>query len=262
MNSLNVPTRDRLRQFITVFAILGSFLINALSNIRPLNGQNIGAISNTQFANVLITPANYAFAIWGVIYIGLICFGIYQFLPPRNQHPNLKSISYFLVSASFAQAVWVYLFLERLFALSVLAMVVILLSLIGAYVQLGYDRSPSQQDRWLLRIPFSVYLGWISVATIVNVALALYNIGWNGWGIAPEIWTVLMLIVSTAISITLLRSRRDLPFALVLVWAFIAIAIKRATIPAIALSAIILSIVLIGFVIWAKVGQQRIGDRA
>lgn len=258
MSSLPVPARDRLRQFITIFAILGSFLVNALSNVRPLNGQTIGEISNTQFANVLITPANYAFAIWGVIYIGLIGFGVYQFLPPRRQHPRLKPISYLLVLASFAQTVWVYFFLERLFALSVVAMVAILLCLIGAYGQLGYDRAPTPQDRWLLRVPLSTYLGWIAVATSVNVALALYNVGWNGWGIPPELWTVLMLVISTGIGITLLLKRRDLAFSLVLVWAFVAIAVKRATIPAIALSAIVLSAILLGFVIWVRLGSRGV----
>lgn len=261
MNSLNVPVRDRVRQVLTVLAILGSFIVNALSNLRPLNGQSIGEISNTQFANVLVTPANYAFVIWGVIYLGLICFCVYQFLLPRQQHPNLNAVSYLVVLASVAQAVWVYLFLERLFAWSVLAMLAILLCLIGAYGQLGYDRSPTPQDRWLLRVPLSTYLGWISVATIVNVALALYNAGWNGWGLSAEVWTVLMLIVSTGIGITLLLKRRDIAFALVMVWAFIAITVKRSTIPAIALSAIILSAILIGFVIWVRVGSRGMRTR-
>ncbi|MDX2243021.1 MAG: tryptophan-rich sensory protein [Leptolyngbyaceae cyanobacterium bins.302] len=258
MSSFNLPTRDRPRQFLTLLAILGSFAVNVISNIRPLNGQNIGAISNTQFANVLITPANYAFAIWGVIYLGLIGFGVYQFLPVQKQHPRLKIISYLLVLACVAQAVWVYLFLARFFALSVLAMVAILLCLIGVYWQLGYDRSPSPQDRWLLRIPFSTYLGWISVATVVNVALALYSVGWNGWGITPEVWTVLMLIIATGLGVMLLRQRQDIAYALVLVWAFVAIAVKRIDIPLISISAIVLSVLLSSLMFWLQVRQKRI----
>lgn len=258
MSSANFSTRDRPRQIITVLAILGSFAVNAISNIRPLNGQSIGAISNTQFANVLITPANYAFAIWGVIYLGLIGFAVYQFLPMQKQHPKLKPISYLLVLACVAQAIWVYLFLERLFALSVVAMVAILGCLIGIYLYLGHDRSPSPQDRWLLRIPFSVYLGWISVATIVNVALALYSGGWNGWGISPEVWTVLMLVIATGLGVALLRQRQDVAYALVLVWAFVAIAVKRADIPLILVSEIGLSALLVGFIIWLKFRQKRI----
>jgi len=260
MNSLNAPSQDRPRQFITVFAILGSFVVNALSNIRPINGENIGQISNTQFANVLITPANYAFAIWGLIYLGLIGFGVYQFLPVQKQHPNLKSISYLLVVACIAQAVWVYLFLSRLFALSILAMVTILACLIVINLLLGHDRSPSPQDRWLLRTPFSVYLGWISVATIVNVALALYNFGWQGGGIAPEVWTAFMLVIATGLGIAFLL-RGDIAAPLVFVWAFLAIAVKQALIPLIALSAIVLSAILVGLIIWSGVATGRRGAR-
>lgn len=237
---------DRLRQALTVFAVLGSFAVNAWSNISPPNGVTIGEISNTRFADVLITPANYAFAIWGVIYLGLIGFSIYQFLPPQKQHSQLRTISYWLVGACVAQAIWVLLFLFNLFGWSVLAMLAILLCLIGAYWQLGLrDRSPNWQERWLLRIPFSVYLGWISVATVVNVALALYDAGWNGWGISPEIWTVVMLVISSALAIAILIQRRDTAFSLVIIWALIAIAVKRSSIPLIAISAVILAIALV-----------------
>lgn len=252
MTSLSLTVRDRLRQWLTVFAILGAFGVNALSNIRPLNGQNIGQISNTQFADVLITPANYAFAIWGVIYLGLIGFGVYQFLPPPKQHPRLHTISYLLVLSCVAQSIWVYLFLARWFVGSVVAMAVILLGLIGAYQRLGVARLPSWQDRWLLRIPFSIYLGWISVATVVNAAIALYSVAWNGWGLAPELWTVLMLAVSTGLGMILLLQRRDLAFALVLVWALLAIAVKRAAIPSIAVSAIVLAAGLVGLIVWQR----------
>lgn len=262
MQAFTQPTKpDRLRQLITVFAILSSFVINTLSNLYPLNGKSIGEISNTQFANVLITPANYAFAIWGVIYLGLIGFAVYQFLPPTHQHAKLRPISYLLVLACVAQAAWVYLFLLRLFALSLLAMLVILLCLIGIYQQLsqGGDRR-SWQDKWLLQTPFSVYLGWISVATVVNVALTLYDAGWNGWGIAPEIWTIIMLGISSALAIGLLLQRQDLAFAAVIVWALVAIAVKRANVPLIAVTAIGLAIglVLVGVI---SSQQRMIGNR-
>ncbi|EKQ67881.1 hypothetical protein OsccyDRAFT_4175 [Leptolyngbyaceae cyanobacterium JSC-12] len=233
---------DRLRQFLTVVAIFGSFAVNAWSNISPPNGVTIGEISNTRFADVLIIPANYAFAIWGVIYLGLIGFGIYQFLPTQTQHPQLRIISYWLIAACMAQAIWVVLFLSNLFGWSVLAMLAILLCLIGAYLQLGTrDRSNFWQDRWLLQIPFSVYLGWISVATVVNVALILYDAGWNGWGIAPEVWTVVMLVVSSALAVVLMMQRQDTAFVLVIIWALIAIAVKRFNNPLIVISTIVLA---------------------
>src|SRR5690242_12838638 len=128
---------DFLRQLITLLAIIGAFVVNVLSNISPLNGLSIGEISNTLFNNVLIIPANYAFVIWGLIYLGLFAFGIYQFLPNQKHDLDLRKTGYLLVIACVAQSVWVYLFLSRLFGLSVIAMLLILLPLIGIYLQLG-----------------------------------------------------------------------------------------------------------------------------
>ena len=112
---------DKLRQIITLAAVVIAFIVNVLSNIFPINGLTIGGVSNTVFKNVLIIPANYAFAIWGLIYLGLFAFAIYQVLPSQRENPNLRKTAYFLVIASLAQTIWVYLFLSRLFVASVVA---------------------------------------------------------------------------------------------------------------------------------------------
>jgi hypothetical protein len=243
MDSSPSQQPDRLRQFLTVFAILGAFLINTLSNLYPLNGENVGEISNTRFADVLITPANYAFAIWGLIYLGLIGFAFYQFLAPAQQHSRLRPISYLLVIACIFQSLWIFAFLSRQFTLSVLAMLALLLCLIGIYLQMQKQPRITRAERWLLRVPFSVYLGWISVATVVNIALALFNVGWNGWGIAPTTWTVILLVISSTLPITLLFRYRDLAYALVFVWSFVAIAV-RSNFSSITLTAMGLAILL------------------
>lgn len=223
---------DRRRQIITLAAILGSIAINTLSNFFPLNGLNIGQLSNTLFAPVQIIPASYAFAIWGLIYLGLIGFGIYQLQPTQRQNPRLQRSGYLLVFASVTQCAWIYLFLARLFPLSVVAMLGILLSLIGMYQRLEIgEQRVSRQDRWLIQTPISIYLGWISVATVVNIAIALYSLNWNGWGIAPAIWTVIMMLVSAAIAAWVALQRHDLAYTLVMVWALVAIAIRHWTTP-------------------------------
>lgn len=234
-----------LLPWLTLAAIVGTFGVNVLSNIYPLNGVNIGDISNTEFADVLITPANYAFAIWGVIYLGLFGFGIYQLLPAQRSRESLNVIRPWVIAACIAQIAWVYLFLARFFWGSVLAMLAILASLIMVYLRCARLSSSAENrverrsrgDRWLVTIPFSVYLGWISVATVVNVATALYSVGWTGGGLAPEIWTVVMLAISGAIALVLLWRQGDTAFAGVLIWAAVAIALRHTTIPVIAWSA-------------------------
>jgi hypothetical protein len=114
------------------------------------------------------------------------------------------------VFACIAQCAWIYLFLARLFPLSVVAMLDILVALIVLYQRLEIGKqhvSPAEQ--WFIHNPISIYLGWITVAIVVNAALALYSINWDGWGIAPAIWAVIMIIVSAAIAIPLIANSLD-----------------------------------------------------
>lgn len=243
--------RDILRQIANLVAILAAFGTNVAANINPLNGLNIGEISNTVFKNVLITPANYAFAIWGLIYLGLFSFAIYQALPSQRENYNLHQIDYLLVVSSVAQIVWVFCFLSRWFVISLLAMLAILFPLIIIYLRLGIGKKRfSGQDKWFIQIPLSIYLAWISVATIVNTAIALYNLGWNGWGITPPIWTAIALLLAGAVAVTISLVRVDIAFVLVFVWAKLAIALRHLDKPIIATTAALLAIILVVLLVY------------
>ncbi len=246
MNSVNKPFDSNLiLQWVNLIAVLAAFGINVYANVSPPNGLTIGEVSNTFFSNVQIIPANYAFAIWGLIYLGLISFGVYQVLPNQRQNPLLRRVGYLLAVASIAQIVWVFLFVYQFFALSVVAMLFILLPLIGIYLRLGIGTERvSRKELWLVHTPLSIYLGWISVATIVNVASTLYSLGWNGWGISPQAWTVIMLLVGGAIAATIAKTRSDIAFPLVIIWAYVAIAVRQANQPLIAATAVGLALAL------------------
>ncbi|MEA5624167.1 tryptophan-rich sensory protein [Nostoc sp. UHCC 0251] len=238
--------RDLWRQLVTLAAIFGAFVVNVVSNVFPLNGLSIGEISNTLFKNVLVIPANYAFAIWGLIYLGLFAFGVYQVLPAQRHDPDLRKTDYLLVIACVAQSIWVYLFLSRLFALSVIAMLLILLPLIAVYVQLEIgNKHVPRLKKWCIHFPISIYLGWISVATIVNVACALDFHGWNGWGISAVIWTLIMLFIATAVAAVIVIQRRDMAYTGVILWALVAIAFKHSDNSMLRNAALVLAVVLI-----------------
>lgn len=246
-----------LRQWLTLGAIVAAFGVNVYANIAPPNGLTIGDISNKFFGEVQIIPANYAFAIWGIIYLGLIGLGIYQVMPAQRQNPQVERVGYLLVVASLAQIVWVFLFEYQFFGLSVVAMLGILLPLIGIYLRLGIGKERvSRKDKWFVHIPLSIYLAWISVATIVNVASTLYYWGWNGWGISPQVWTIIMLIVAAAIAATIIRNGVDIAYPLVVIWAFVAIAVRQANQPAIAGWAIALALAL-GFLLLVNVWRGQ-----
>jgi hypothetical protein len=238
-------------------AILATLAINVLSNFFPPQGLSIGEIANIILGGVQITPANYAFAIWGVIYLGLIAYGIYQLRPARQGDLTLRRVDGLVIIACIAQIAWVYLFTNRLFWLSVVAMLVILLSLIGAYLQLNSGRERlSRERKWLAQVPLSVYLGWISVATIVNVASALYISAWDGWGISAEAWTAIMLVVGGIIAATCALQRADIAFILVFIWAYVAIALRQWDKPLISLTAIVAAIAISALLGWSKMKRN------
>ena len=234
-----------IRQIVTFVAIIAAFGTNVWANINPLNGLTIGGISQNIFGNVLITPASYAFAIWGLIYLGLISFAIYQALPARRSDSLLQKIGYKIAIASIAQVIWVFCFLYRQFGASMIAMLCILLPLIGAYWSLPFKTRISRWHRWLVRTPISIYLAWISIATILNGALVLESWQWNGWGISAPIWTVIMLLIAGLITHFVTLPRLDFAYAGVFVWGVIAIAIKNSDTVLISGTAIGLSISLV-----------------
>lgn len=237
--------KNAVRQCANLLAILVAFFTNVLANIAPINGLTIGEISNTLFKDVLITPASYAFAIWGLIYLGLISLAIYQALPNNRNNSYLQRMGYYLVVSSLAQVIWVFLFLSSFFVLSTVAMLIIFFSLLLLYLKLGINiNSIPKKQKWLVNFPISVYLGWITVATIVNFALALSWIKWSGFGLSDIIWTVIIIILVAILGILIILQRKDTVYCGVFIWALIAITIRHLDTLSIAITSGISAIVL------------------
>jgi hypothetical protein len=208
----------------TLAAIVFAIIWNFATNIFPPTGVSIGELSNTVFADVRIIPANYAFAIWGLIYTGLVAFGIYQLDSRRNDNVFLQRTRPWLVLVSVLQCAWILLFLYQQMFLSTLVMFGILWGLIKCYLSL---HTPSKNARplstnWVPAV-FSVYLGWISVATIVNVAATFFLWGWNGAPLSSDIWTALLIAVSVGLALVLYAIYTDRVFGGVIIWSIIGI---------------------------------------
>lgn len=219
--------RSPLRQALVLISILATIVINALANALPINGLQTGEISDR--FQVFFVPAGYVFSIWGLIYLGLIAYGIYQALPAQRSNPRLAAIDALVVVGAVANIAWILLWHYEMFPLTIVAMLALLATLIGVYLRLGIRRNQvTTQDRWLVHLPFSIYLGWITVATIANITSLLDYLNWNGWGIAPETWFLIVLAAALAIAGLMARSRGDVAYLLVLVWAFAGIAVKHA----------------------------------
>ena len=239
----------------TWMAIIGTLLVNTLSNFFPIGGQTVADLANGPLGGVLITPANYAFSIWGLIYGGLIAYAWYQSRRKHRGQLIIKRINLCLIMACVAQMAWIYLFTLQLYWLSVVAMVAILLPLIAAHSELGDDQ-PDSRRRRMVHGPISIYLAWISVATVVNVASAFYGSGLKELGLSGAVWTAIMVTVANLIGALVLVQRRDIPFALVFIWADVAIAQRHATMPTIWVPALVMVVALGGLLVRQLVSRR------
>jgi hypothetical protein len=219
--------KDILRQVLVILSTIGVIVINGMASTVRLNGQTTGEISDR--FDVYFVPAGYVFSIWGLIYLALIAYSIYQALPSQRENPRQRRTGYLYVLSCIANVAWLFLWHYEYFVWTLVAMVVLLLLLIAIYLRLGTGstRVPAAET-WLLRIPFSIYLGWITVATIANVTSLLDYLNWNGWGLSPEIWAAIMLVAAALIASAVSLTRGDIAYILVIVWAFIGIAVKHS----------------------------------
>jgi len=215
------------RQIITIFITVLTIVLNILANALPFNGQGTGEISDR--FSILFVPAGYVFSIWFLIYVGIAAFTIFQARPEQADNPLINRIAPAYWVANTANIIWLFFWHWEQFPLTLAAMLIILVSLIYLYLQFRRVEKPlTKQEKRFIKIPFSVYLGWISVATIANVTQVLYFINWDGFSLAPEVWTVIMLLVATVVGLLMLLRELDIAYALVLVWSFAGIAVKQA----------------------------------
>src|SRR5512142_2046626 len=215
--------KDTLRQSVNLMSVVLALTINVLASALPLNGQNTGEISDR--FHVYFVPAGYVFSIWGIIYIGWIAFTIFQFLPSQKENPRLRRLGFLFAISNVFNAAWLFCWHYNQFGLSVLVMLSLLGLLIASYLRLNVNRSSvARGEYWSVDVLFSVYLGWITVASVANITDWLYLVGWDGFGIPAQAWAVIMLGVASLLGLAMALTRRDAGYLLVLVWAFAGIA--------------------------------------
>ena len=226
--------KDTLRQISVIVTILVTLVINGLANALPINGLTTGQISDS--FHVYFVPAGYVFSIWGLIYLGLIAFAIFQALPSQRENPRLRATGWWISLGGLSNSAWIFLWQYEHFPLTLVAMLVLLATLLVTYLRLGIGRTAvSTAETWAVRLPFSIYLGWITVATVANVTVLLAYLKWDGFGIAPELWMGIVLAAVLAIAVLMNFTRRDVAYALVILWALAGISVKFTSVAAIAI---------------------------
>ncbi len=249
-------SKDTLRQSANLLSVILALTINVLASALPLNGQNTGEISDR--FQVFFVPAGYVFAIWFLIFVGWIAFAIFQFLPAQKENPRLRNLGYWFALSGVFNAAWLFCWHYNLFGLSVLVMLLLLGTLIVSYLKLNVGRAAvSTGEKWSVDVPLSVYLGWISVATVANITPWLDSINWNGFGIAPQVWAVIMLVIASLIGALMAISRKDSGYLFVFVWAFAGIAVKQAAEPLVANTAWIAAVIMLGLALYSIFQRRR-----
>jgi hypothetical protein len=217
-----------LLKWSNIVAFVLTVIVNSLAGSTKL----IGGVTTAQISDsnpTLITPAGYVFSIWGIIYVLLGVFVIFQALPSQKGKEYTQKIGWLFILSSIINIAWLFLWQYNLLGLSVVLMFLLLITLILIYARLGIGKTQAKlSEKLATQLPFSVYLGWITIASIANVSVTLVSIGWDGFGIGAETWASLIVIVALLITLLVLTTRKDLGYGLVILWALIGIAVKQS----------------------------------
>jgi hypothetical protein len=243
----------KLFQVLNIIPVISVIFINILANALPLFGVYTGQVSDA-YPN-FFTPAGYVFSIWFIIYLQAILFMIYQARSSQRSEAYLGKIHFFYIFAGLANIVWIFIFHysyanmvanPSFFLLSVVLLLVVFLMLLLTYLRLevGVEAVP-RNEKLTVHLHISVYLGWISVATIAAIASAINILVPTIPTETQHLATTAMLFIALLLALIMVYLRRDYGFAVVVLWAAIGIGLKWVAIPVIFYSAIIVAIILI-----------------
>jgi hypothetical protein len=216
----------KLAKWLVVFAVVVTLIVNMVAVLLPLNGITTSEVSDS--FKVFFVPANYVFSIWSVIYIGLISFAVYQFKLKEKEYALVNNIFPWFIVASIANSAWLFTWHFGVFYLGLVLMLILLGSLLVIYMKLAKAKTKEapKQLNYLIKLPISIYLGWISVATIANVTDILALMKWDGFGIPGATWSAFMILIAAILGILMLVKNKDYAYLAVIVWATIGIAAK------------------------------------
>ena len=243
---------------LNLLGFLGTVIVNALANILPINSITTGELSDL-YPNLFV-PAGLTFAIWGLIYVLLGIFVIYPLIPGVRRDPEkvafVRRIGPLFFISCLANIGWIFAWHYQILPLSLALMLILFGCLLAIYLRLNVGKSEATKaERYFAHLPFSVYLGWITIATIANVTALLVDINWGGWGLGEQFWAVAVIVVGIAIALSILFTRKDIYYSLVVDWALLGILLKRLASAPPAQSVVIVTVVGLVLVTGAVITQ-------
>jgi Ca2+/Na+ antiporter len=236
---------------LNLLGFLGTVIVNGLAVALPLNNKTTAQLSD-QYPNLFV-PAGLTFAIWGLIYVLLAIFVAYQLIPSVRKEAQkvefVRRIGPLFLISSLANMGWIFAWQYQILPLSMVMMLILLGCLLAIYLRLNVGKSEkANSEKYLVHLPFSVYLGWITIATIANVTALLVDINWGRWGLGEQFWAVTVIIVGIAIALSILFTRKDIYYCLVVDWALLGILLKRLSVTTVAAQSVVV-ITIVGLVL-------------
>ncbi len=219
-------------KWIVVVSYISVLIVNFLANTLPINNISTGDISDL-YPN-LFTPTGLTFSVWGVIYILLFGYalyqlGIFQKRREKKREKLFQKVNIYFIISSIANISWIFAWHYTLTALSVIIMILLLFSLIKIADILREERLADKKDKLFIVLPFGVYFGWITVATIANITAFLVSTGWNGFGLSEDLWTATILLVGVAIGVLRMLKDKSVSYGVVFIWAYFGVLLKHTS---------------------------------
>ncbi len=213
---------------LVVLTYIIMIVVNALANILPINGKGTGEISDS-YGN-LFAPAGITFSIWGVIYLFLLGHCIFQFIRRDEllQKTEYRRVAVWFSTSSILNSMWIVAWHYEVLLLSLVIMLLILLSLIAIHQSLKGIKG-GKLEVIFIRIPFAIYFGWITVATIANVTTLLVKLQWERFGLSEVFWTDAIVVIGALIGAISVLCYRTFSYGLVFLWAYLGILIKHTS---------------------------------
>ncbi|MDQ3750162.1 MAG: tryptophan-rich sensory protein [Acidobacteriota bacterium] len=213
---------DRLKQFLVIIATAGVIAFNWLAASGYLGGISTGAVSDKYPTR--ITPADYAFTIWSLIYLGLIAFSIYQALPSNAR--LFRSVRTVYILNCAANCAWLYFWHQEMMLICT-AIIFLMLGTL-AFINVKLQTTDSLEEFWLAKFPFGLYFGWITVATILNTAIALISLNFQTTDSLAVILSAVLILVATVLGVVIRFKLVNVFYPLSIAWALTAIAVKQS----------------------------------
>lgn len=214
-------TRSLVSKFLIAIGFAATVVVNFLATTGKINGINTAAVSDAN--PTLFTPKGYTFAIWGIIYLLLFVYLLVQlFSKDLGRDERLSKIAFWFIVSSAANVGWIFAWQYSQFLVSALVMLILLFSLTRILTLVaGTERTYT--SFFSLELPFGLYAGWITVATIANIAVLLLRLGWDGFGIPWFIWLTIVLLVAVIIALTATRDTRNVAYPAAILWGLLGI---------------------------------------